>query len=101
MRKDSSFCAKSVRYNIFTNGAQYCWLHGVRYSMLTHDEMQRSVKCTQLNRRRGLKEVVRGVAVKRQTSEKSKPNDIGVSVNKLRKYKKRAFLPMLRYFHVL
>ena len=23
MRKDSSFCAKSVRYNIFTNGAPY------------------------------------------------------------------------------
>jgi len=23
MRRDSSFCAKSVRYNIFTNGAPY------------------------------------------------------------------------------
>jgi len=23
MRKDISFCAKSVRYNIFTNGAPY------------------------------------------------------------------------------
>jgi len=23
MRRDSSFCAKSVRYNIFTNGAAY------------------------------------------------------------------------------
>jgi len=32
--------------------------------MLTHNEMQRSVKCKQLNRRRGLKEVVREVAVK-------------------------------------
>jgi len=26
LRRDSSFCAKSVRYNIFTNGAPYvCW----------------------------------------------------------------------------
>jgi len=40
--------------------------------MLTRDEVQRSVKYTHLNRRRGLKEVVREVAVKRQTSEKSK-----------------------------
>jgi len=24
MRRDSRFCAKSVRYNIFTNGAPYC-----------------------------------------------------------------------------
>jgi len=23
MRRDSTFCAKSVRYNIFTNGAPY------------------------------------------------------------------------------
>jgi len=23
MRRDSSFCGKSVRYNIFTNGAPY------------------------------------------------------------------------------
>ena len=23
MRRDSSFCAKSVRYNMFTNGAPY------------------------------------------------------------------------------
>jgi len=23
MRRDSSFCAKSVRYNVFTNGAPY------------------------------------------------------------------------------
>jgi len=23
MRRDSSFCAKSVRYNIFTNGAPF------------------------------------------------------------------------------
>ena len=54
--------------------------------MLTHDEMQRSMKCTNLHRRRDLKEVVREVAVKRQTSEKSKPSDIDVAVNKLRKY---------------
>ena len=30
--------------------------------------------------------MVREVAVKMQTSEKSKPNDIGVVENKLRKY---------------
>jgi len=24
MRRDSSFCAKSVRYNMFTNGAPKC-----------------------------------------------------------------------------
>jgi len=40
--------------------------------MLTHSEMQRSVKYMHLNRRRGLKEVVREVAVKKQTGEKSK-----------------------------
>jgi len=49
-----------------------CWLRGVRYSTLTHDKMQRSVKYTHLNGRRGLKEVVREVAATRQTSEKSK-----------------------------
>jgi len=26
MRRDSTFCAKSVRYNIFTNGAPYLYL---------------------------------------------------------------------------
>jgi len=50
---------------------------------------EQSVKCMYLNSRRCFqKEVVRGVAVKRQTSEKSKPNDIGIAVNKLRKHKK-------------
>ena len=60
----------------------------LRYTTLTHDEMQaqRSVKCKHLNRRKGLGEVVREVAVRRQTSEKSKPDDIGVAENRLGKY---------------
>jgi len=37
----------------------------MRYSMLIHDEMRRSMKYMSLNRRRGLKEVVRKVAAKR------------------------------------
>jgi len=36
----------------------------VRYATLTHDEMQRSVKCNHVNKRKRLKKVVRGVAVK-------------------------------------
>jgi len=42
------------------NQALHCWLRGVRYATLTLDEMQ----CKHVNRRRGLKKVVRGVAVK-------------------------------------
>jgi len=42
----------------------HCWLRGVRYATLTHDEMQRSVKCKHVNRRSGLKKMVWGVAVK-------------------------------------
>jgi len=32
MRRDSSFCAKSVRYNIFTNGAPYALRNKCRVS---------------------------------------------------------------------
>jgi len=31
MHRDSSFCAKSVRYNIFTNGAPYLSIEGVHH----------------------------------------------------------------------
>jgi len=31
MRRDSTFCAKSVRYNIFTNGAPYIVKNCVTY----------------------------------------------------------------------
>jgi len=48
MRRDSNFCAKSVRYNIFTNGAPYAQMR-LRKVLITQHGMTEALTVTGSN----------------------------------------------------